>query len=97
LYEVGFSPSRDVEASVKKYTIPDSTQLERLREMEKSDVDQVQELWARYGKRYDLVLQFDREEFEHWLVSKEEDDQKRVLWCYVVEVRDSESSQFCFF
>jgi glycylpeptide N-tetradecanoyltransferase len=97
LYEVGFFPSRDVEASVMKYTIPDSTRLEGLREMEKSDVDQVQELWARYGKRYDLVLQFDREEIEHWLVSKREDDQKRVLWCYVVEVRDSESSQFCFF
>jgi len=88
LYEVGFSPSTDVEADVKACELPDSTKLEGLREMEKGDVDQVMELWASYSKRYDLVLQFGREEIEHWLVSKEEDEEKRVLWSYVIEVWD---------
>jgi glycylpeptide N-tetradecanoyltransferase len=87
LCEVGFCEASDVEVGVRKYWVPDWTEVEGLREMEERDVDEVRELWARYGRRFDMVLQFDREEIEHWLVSKEEDEE-RVLWSYVVEVCD---------
>lgn len=90
LIEVGFSPKQDVEAGVKKYALPPSTDLEGLRGMEEKDVDQVVELWARYSRRYDMVLHFDRREISHWLVPQLGiDDENRVIWSYVVEVRGS--------
>jgi len=97
LCEVRFTSSFDVEAGVKKYQVPHSTDVEGLREMEERDVDEVRELWARYGKRFDMALQFDKKEIEHWFVPKKEMGEESVLWSYVVEVCDSTFVTICFF
>jgi glycylpeptide N-tetradecanoyltransferase len=93
LCEVKFGTTKVVEAGVKKYQVPFSTAVEGLREMEEKDVDEVRELWARYGNRFDMVLQFDREEVEHWFIPRKENgDDERVVWTYVVEVRAAKNS-----
>lgn len=98
LLEVGFSG--EVEAAVGKYTVPDATAVNGLREMERGDVDAVQELWARYGRRFDIVPQFNREEIEHWFVSKKGEDEEegeRVLRSYVVEVCTPPANLYIYF
>lgn len=75
-----------MEADAKKYAVGHSVKLEGLREIEKKDVDEVCNLWAKYGSRFELAPQFDREDVEHWLLPMDERNENRVLWSYVVEV-----------
>ena len=52
--------------------------------MEKKDVKAVQNLLARYLKRFQLALELTEEEIEHWILPNPETTEQ-VVWAYVVE------------
>lgn len=53
--------------------------------MQHKDVGAVQDLLARYLKRFDMTPEFDAEEIEHWLLHDEKSTSEQVVWTYVVE------------
>ena len=94
LYEVGFSPcppNRKPEFQARRYKLPTQTSTAGLREMEKKDLEQVQDLLERYLKRFDLTPVWTKEEVEHWLLPKRDAPGEQVVWTYVVEVSPSPS------
>ncbi|CAK7273377.1 glycylpeptide N-tetradecanoyltransferase [Sporothrix epigloea] len=88
LYEVGFSPlppNSKPQFQVRKYALPDRTKTKGLREMVAGDLDAVQDLLSRYLKRYDMAMEFTREEVDHWLLDKRMPGDEQVVYTYVVE------------
>jgi glycylpeptide N-tetradecanoyltransferase len=86
LNDVGFSPlppGSKPSFQVRKYALPERTSIKGLRPMERKDIDAVLELLKRFLLKYDMAPIFTREEVEHWLLTKKEDE---VVWSYVVEV-----------
>jgi len=88
LYECGFShvpPNSKPAFQVRKFKLPDSTSTRGLREMKVSDIDAVHDLLGRYLKRFDLAPTFSKEEIGHWLLNKDQPNDEKVVWVYVVE------------
>ena len=88
LYEVGFSPlpSNSTKArQITRYHLPGVTATPGLRSMQHKDIGAVQDLLARYLKRFDMTPEFDTEEIEHWLLHDEKSTSEQVVWTYVVE------------
>ncbi|CAK7221208.1 glycylpeptide N-tetradecanoyltransferase [Sporothrix curviconia] len=88
LYEVGFSPlppNSKPQFQVRKYALPDRTKTKGLREMVAGDLDQVQDLLTRYLKRFDMAMEFTRDEVDHWLLDKRLPGDEQVVYTYVVE------------
>ena len=88
LYEVGFSPlppSSTKARMISRNQLPNHTSTPGLRPMIARDIDSVLDLLSRYLKRFDLAQEFSREEIEHWFISKEKNEDDRVVWAYVVE------------
>jgi len=86
LNDVGFSPlpaNSKPSFQVRKYALPDYTSTKGLRPMQAKDIDAVLDLLKRYLTKYEMAPIFTREEVEHWLLTKPED---QVVWSYVVEV-----------
>lgn len=90
LYDVGFSPlppNSKPSFQIRKYAVPDRTSTHGLREMQKKDVNAVQELLTRYLAKYDMASAWDKAEVEHWLLHNKKDAlEEQVVWSYVVEV-----------
>lgn len=88
LYEVGFSPlpSGSTKArQITRYHLPSVTATPGLRPMQDKDIEAVQDLLARYLKRFDMTPEFDAEEVKHWLLHDESSTAEQVIWTYVVE------------
>ena len=88
LYEVGFSgmpPNTTKARMISRNQLPSHTSTQGLRPMAAADLDSVLDLLSRYLKRFDLAQEFTREEIEHWLLNRIEDQDDRVVWAYVVE------------
>jgi glycylpeptide N-tetradecanoyltransferase len=62
--------------------------------MEAKDIDAVLELLNKYLSRFDMAPVFTREEVDHWLLSKTDKPAEQVIWCYVVEVSQSNVHNF---
>lgn len=89
LFEVGFSPcppNSKPQYQVRKYSLPDQTSTKGLREMQKKDLGAVHGLLKRYLNKFDLALQFSREELTHWMLDKRDPGDEQVVYSYVVEV-----------
>jgi glycylpeptide N-tetradecanoyltransferase len=89
LYEIGFSPlppNSKPQTQIKRYALPDHGKLKGVREMTAADIDSVLPLVTRYLSKFDMAPEFDREDFEHWLLSTTQEREERVVWSYVVEV-----------
>ncbi|PKI82570.1 glycylpeptide N-tetradecanoyltransferase [Malassezia vespertilionis] len=105
LLDIGFSAvpegmSREVH--IARYTLPDLTTLEGLREMRAADVGQVATLLRRYLARYDMAPQYTDEEVAHLLLSGRGDEvdgrrTKQVTWTYVVEQDGRITDFFSFY
>ncbi|KAL1892785.1 glycylpeptide N-tetradecanoyltransferase [Sporothrix stenoceras] len=88
LYEVGFSPlpaNSKPQFQVRKYALPERTKTKGLREMVASDVDAVQDLLQRYLQRFDMAMEFTKEEVDHWLLDKKLPGDEQVVYTYVIE------------
>lgn len=88
LYEVGFSPLPRGSTKARQITknhLPSVTSTPGLRQMRVDDIDAVLDLLERYEKRFAMNQVFTRDEVEHWLVHRENDEQEQVVWSYVVE------------
>ena len=88
LYECGFSGlplGMTVERMISRQEIPVHTSTPGLRPMTAADIDSVLDLLSRYLRRFDLAQEFTREEIDHWLLNKIDDQDDRVVWAYVVE------------
>ncbi|MCJ1306473.1 glycylpeptide N-tetradecanoyltransferase [Agyrium rufum] len=88
LFEVGFSglpPNSTKARQVAKASLPSATSLKGLRPMQKKDVSAVQSLLERYMERFDLAVDFDETEVEHWMYHEDSSSGERVIWTYVVE------------
>lgn len=88
LYECGFSglPTGTTKARmISRHQIPVHTSTPGLRPMTATDIEPVLDLLSRYLKRFHLAQEFTREEIDHWLLNKIEDQDDRVVWAYVVE------------
>ena len=87
LYEVGFSPlpaNSKPAYQVRKYALPEQTQIKGLRPMELRDADAVLDLLGRYLLKFEIAPVFTKEEIIHWMLHKKGTEQ--VIWAYVVEV-----------
>ena len=62
-----------------------------------ADIDSVFDLLSRYLKRFDLAQEFIREEIDHWLLNKIDDQDDRVVWAYVVESEQGKISDLVSF
>lgn len=88
LYEVGFSPLPRGSTKARQITknhLPSVTSTPGLRQMRVDDIYAVLDLLERYEKRFAMNQVFTRDEVEHWLVHRENDEQEQVVWSYVVE------------
>lgn len=93
LAEIGFSAiphNMSMEAHVRRFELPASTNLPGLREMESKDVPAVGKLMRKYMRRFDMAPRFSDHEVEHILLSgrgKEVGGKRvgQVTWTYVVE------------
>lgn len=95
LYEVGFShlPQGATKAQmVAKYALNNETKTTGLRPIKSEDIDQVYKLFNEYQKRFEIIQEFDLEEFKHWILSKES-----VVYSYVVEGDDGRITDFFSF
>ncbi|KAH3660380.1 hypothetical protein OGAPHI_006966 [Ogataea philodendri] len=104
LYEVGFSslPAGVSKSQMlAKYVLPSATKTPGLRKMVPEDADQVLDLYEKFQKRYDLVLEFTKEEIIHWLYWSDEqnslEDQDKVIVTYVVEEDGKITDFFSFY
>ncbi|KAK4958477.1 glycylpeptide N-tetradecanoyltransferase [Elasticomyces elasticus] len=85
LYKTGFShlPQGTSELRQKyKYRVETQTSLKGLRAMKTTDLPAVKALLTRYLERFGLRQEFDEQELEHWLCSKQSEG---VVWSWVVE------------
>ncbi|ERS98471.1 hypothetical protein HMPREF1624_05255 [Sporothrix schenckii ATCC 58251] len=88
LYEVGFSPlppNSKPQFQVRKYALPDRTKTKGLRDMVAGDIAAVQDLLTRYLQRFDMAMEFTKEEVDHWLLDKRLPGDEQVVYTYVVE------------
>ncbi|OAA60584.1 peptide n-myristoyl transferase [Niveomyces insectorum RCEF 264] len=88
LYDVGFSPlpaNSKPQYQVRKYAVPDRTSTRGLRAMEARDVDAVQSLLTRYLARFDMAMEFTKEEVAHWLLDTRQPGEEQFIYAYVVE------------
>ncbi|EGS22286.1 uncharacterized protein CTHT_0018070 [Thermochaetoides thermophila DSM 1495] len=100
LYEVGFSPcppNSKPEFQARRYKLPTQTSTAGLREVEKKDLEQVQDLLERYLKRFELTPVWTKEEVEHWLLPKRDAPGEQVVWTYVVESPSGKITDFFSF
>jgi glycylpeptide N-tetradecanoyltransferase len=100
LYECGFSglpPGTTKARMISRHQIPTHTSTPGLRPMTAADIDSVLDLLSRYLKRFDLAQEFTREEIDHWLLNKIEDQEDRVVWAYVVESEPGKISDLVSF
>ncbi|ODV88861.1 hypothetical protein CANCADRAFT_57947 [Tortispora caseinolytica NRRL Y-17796] len=99
LYSVGFSslpPGSTVAKMEVAYSLPTSIAVEGFRPFAPQDVDQVHQHLNSYLARFDLSIQFSREEIVHFFVPDAEDSDDRVVWSYVIE-NDSNITEFVSF
>lgn len=89
LLDIGFSglrPGQSREAYIRQYSLPETTKVSGLREIEAKDIPAVGKLMRRYMKRFDMAARFSDDEVEHLLLSgKAGEGRKQVTWTYVVE------------
>ncbi|RYO99795.1 hypothetical protein DL764_006720 [Monosporascus ibericus] len=101
LYEVGFSPlppNSKPQFQIRKYAVPERTSTWGLREMQKKDVNAVQDLLTRYLAKYDMAAEWDKAEVEHWLLHNKKDAlEEQVVWSYVVEDAHKRITDFISF
>lgn len=77
----------------KLYNLPNFTDIQGFRQMEKKDVPEVHKKIKKFMSKYQFAPVFDDKEFEHWF-----SPQKDVLYCYVVEDPvTKEITDFCSF
>ncbi|KAJ4293090.1 glycylpeptide N-tetradecanoyltransferase [Kalmusia sp. IMI 367209] len=87
LHDVGFSPlppNSTKQRQIVRYKLPEQTLTLGIREIEPKDTDVVLDLLKRYLERMDMAQVFTKEEFEHWMFTKE-GTKEQVVWAYVVE------------
>jgi glycylpeptide N-tetradecanoyltransferase len=95
LYEIKFSPlpaKSKPQYQVRKYALPDHTDIKGLRPMEAQDIDAVLDLLKRYLAKFDMAPVFTREEVGHWLLHKKVASGEQVIWSFVVEVHHPHSN-----
>lgn len=99
LVDIGFTPMArgdTVARMVKRYAVPETTQIPGLREMTKEDVPAVAALLRKYMARFDILQTFETDaEVEHWFLSGRGEGpwnpgngvghKGQVVWAYVVE------------
>jgi glycylpeptide N-tetradecanoyltransferase len=71
---------------IKINQLPAKTHLKGLRLMEEKDVKSVTTLLKQYLSKFDLAPEYSEEEVHHWFLHKGDED-TRVIWTYVVEVK----------
>ncbi|KAK6464114.1 Glycylpeptide N-tetradecanoyltransferase [Scheffersomyces coipomensis] len=98
LHDVGFShlPANQTKAGmIAYYVLPNETKTSGLREIEQKDLDQVFDLFIKFQTRFELVQQFKKHEFEHWILGGKSDGSKsNVIKTYVVENKDGKITDF---
>ncbi|KAL3335254.1 hypothetical protein AABB24_031453 [Solanum stoloniferum] len=96
LIDVGFSrlgARMTMSRTIKLYKLPDQTVTPGFRKMEPHDVPAVTRLLRDYLKQFVVAPDFDENDVEHWLLSKE-----GVVDSYLVESPEShEITDFCSF
>ncbi|RCK58746.1 Glycylpeptide N-tetradecanoyltransferase [Candida viswanathii] len=88
LNDVGFShlpPDETKSSMVAKYTLPNATKLPGLRPMTEKDITPVLELLYKYQERFDIVQLFTEEEFKHWMLGNNSNEDSNVVKSFVVE------------
>lgn len=101
LLDIGFSglrPGQSREAYVKQFSLPQSTKVDGLREIEEKDIPAVGKLMRRYMKRFDMAARFSDDEVEHLFLSgKAGKGRKQVTWTYVVESQGKITDMISFY
>jgi len=100
LHEVGFSPlppGSTPQRQVLRNRLPPATGTPGLRQMVRGDCAEVLMLLKRYLQTVEMVQEFSKEEFEHWLLNDDADAADRVVYAYVVEVRGRITDFFSFY
>lgn len=104
LLEVGFvhlPPGATKPQMVANYTLPKETTIRGLRPMAPEDVDQAHALFEKYQSRFDLVQEFNKDEFSHWFLGGPEQlsatPDTKVIRAYVVENDEGKITDFFSF
>lgn len=69
-----------MQRTIKFYKLPAETKLPGFRKLEEKDIDQVYPLLNNHLKKYELAPVYDRDEFAHWFLPRED-----VVDSFVVE------------
>ncbi len=101
LHEVGFSYLPDGVSEtqmIAKYTLRNQGKVKNLREVKAEDYKQLIALFKKFQTRYEIVHDFNEEEFKHWIFGdlSLKNDQK-VVHTWVVENDDGEITDFFSF
>ncbi|CAR26131.1 ZYRO0B02508p [Zygosaccharomyces rouxii] len=104
LLDVGFvqlPPGASKPQMVANYTLPKGPTTRGLRPLKPEDVDQAHALFEKYQKRFDLVQDFNKEEFSHWFLGGPEQmsatPDGKVIYSYVVENQEGKITDFFSF
>ena len=76
---------------IAKYTLPKNP-ISNIKVMEEKHIDQVFELFKKYQERFKLSPIFEKEEFKHWILTKDE-----VVYSYVIENDEGKVTDFVSF
>lgn len=86
---------------VANYTLPKGPVTKGLRPLKPEDVDQTHALFEKYQKRFDLIQEFNKEEFSHWFLGGQEQmdatPETKVIYSYVVENEEGKITDFFSF
>eukprot|EP00941_MAST-03F_sp_MAST-3F-sp1_P002902 g2902.t1 len=94
LIDVGFSsirPRMNMARTIRLFKLPTRPKV-NIRPMEKKDVSSACSLLNNYLKKFDLVIEFDEDEFAHWLLPR-----KGVIDTFVVTDASGNVTDMCSF
>ena len=94
LYDVEFTalPANATKTQmIAKYTLP-KTPISNIKLMEERHVDEAFELFNKYQQRFELRPNFDKEEFRHWILTRED-----VVYSYIIENDEGKVTDFVSF
>lgn len=87
LIDIGFSrlqPRMTMMRTIKLYALRPETFVEGIRPMVKEDIPQACAIFQKYLDQFDMHVQMTQDEFEHWMLPRE-----NVVYTYVVENPES--------
>lgn len=76
---------------IAKYTLPKNP-VSAIKIMEEKHLDQTYELFNKYQSRFELIPNFTKDEFKHWVLTKE-----GVVYSYVIENDEGRVTDFVSF